>query len=83
MKKKAKVPAVNPEIANCKKSGKKLYNSLAKQGVELTGYGVAFDDDGKLAIAIRLQNESDRALVPTEYDNYKVDVRVTGTITAL
>lgn len=68
----------------CKTAGKKLYDELALNGVELTGVGVSLAADGKSpTIAIRLMNQADLAKVPTTYNGYEVDAVVTGCIVPL
>lgn len=75
--------ANHPEAIVCKAAGRKLYEELATQGVELTGVGVTTTDDNQnAAIRIMLLNNADLAKVPDEFQGFEVKAIVTGVIRA-
>lgn len=68
------------KILGCKIAGHALYNELQLKGLNLTGVGVGGNSEHK--IQIYLLNDTNIKLIPKTYNGYKVDVCITGKISA-
>ena len=71
----------SPDFIRCKEAGKRLYQQLESQGFELTGVGVGVNATRTApTIYIMLHHKPKSPKVPSEFEGFKVDIAVTGTI---
>ena len=70
---------MNAEVEKCKESVRRLHG----QHPNLTGAGVTFDDQGKIAIRVYGKTERDLDGVPSVFEGYAVVPVVVGDITPL
>jgi predicted Fe-Mo cluster-binding NifX family protein len=74
----------SPDFIKCKEAGKRLYAKMKDEGFQLSGVGVGISGDRKRpTIHIMLHHKPKSPKVPETFEDYEVDIVVTGTIRAL